>query len=193
MDEPIPLPTPPVVPERAGLGGLGLALGGLGSLGLVAGVGGLHGPALLSAGAVLLGVLGLVVTQLDQRRRQRRATVTRPRGDFSRRLDAARLVVADAAAAQRSRLRSDHPPPSALAGLLATGRVTPRTRGHPDFLRVRCGLGVVPLTPPLASAEPAGDADPWCVRRLGRFVAGHASLARQPVLIDLAAAPRIDL
>jgi len=195
MDEPIPLPTPPVMPDGTGIGSLGLAIGGLGSLGLLAGVGagGLHGPALVSAGAVLLGVIGLVVTQLDQRRRQRRATVTRPREEFSRRLDAARLLVADAASVQRSRLRSDHPPPSALASLIAAGRAAPRARGHPDFLRVRCGVGDIALRPPLASGEPSADADPWCVRRLGRFVAGHASLARQPVLVDLASTPRLEL
>ncbi|QYJ03664.1 type VII secretion protein EccCb [Nocardioides panacisoli] len=202
-EEPPPLPRvelrpPPPQQPREGAAGLALnalpMLGSVGSIVLVASLGGASTVTrFLAAGMFAGATLGFVAVQVDRQRRQHHQRVGSARRSYLRHLAVVRRTVREVAADQRRSEESRHPPPAALARLVAEGsRVGERRPGDPDFWTARVGVGDRPLAADLVvpGDDEVAEADPATAAALHRFVAVHARQPDLPVVLDLADRPR---
>ncbi len=194
---------PPRLPGAEGGGDLLTTavpmLGGLGSVAVMAtmsGTGaGSQERSLLAGGMFLVATFAFVLAQLDRQRTRRLRTTGATRTAYLRHLSTVRETAREAAAAQRSALVWQHPPPCVLPALAAERtRVWERTPADADFLHVRYGVCTQPLSRALVPAEErVEDADPVAATALRRLLAVHRAQPDLPVAVDLLACDRIEI
>ncbi|VXB15571.1 type VII secretion protein EccCb [Nocardioides sp. AX2bis] len=204
QEQVVPRPPPLVAPADGAAGVAMNALPMLGSVGSVVLVtstsaGGSGLLRLVAGGMFVLTTLGFVAVQVDRQRTQRDHQRRGARTAYLRHLAQVRDLLQGAAARQRERSCTVHPHPAQVAGrmaaLVAAGGRRPvgwTAAGPGDPLLVRWGWGrgepdLVPVAPP----EPEGDVDPVAGDALRRLLAAHREVPALPLLLDLAATPRL--
>jgi S-DNA-T family DNA segregation ATPase FtsK/SpoIIIE len=156
---PAPAPPPPEIappaPPRTGHGKVPLSLIAILTPLIFAGVmfAVMRSPQFLMFG-LLTPAMG-IGNAIDAKRRGRRSD----RGEaerFRRELGEFRTRLASLADDERRRMRAAYPDPAEVMRRVALPSTTlwERRPGHPDFLRLRAGVGGVPWSPPVAQAWP---------------------------------------
>ena len=133
---------------------------------------------------MLVSVLGTVAHGA----RGRSAEVETARREYLRYLDGVDADAAQTAHAQRARLSWEHPEPAALWTLAGGPRMWERRPDHPEFCRVRTGLGPVPLATPLLvdGGDRIAEPDPVTETALDELLANRSVVPMLPVTVDLA-------
>lgn len=144
----------------------------------------------VGAGAMALGMGGMMFGQLGRGKGERKVKLTGQRRDYLRYLGQVRGKVRRIAADQREALEWGSPDPRALPSLLLDRdlhRIWERRPTSPDFANARIGTGTHRLAVRLVVPEtkPAEDLDPLCADALRRFVRTHGSVPVLPVGISL--------
>ena len=123
------------------------------------------------------------------------AEINEDRKDYLRYLGIQRRRVQHTAKLQHSVLNWDHPSPEVLPSLAGSARMWERQRDHPQFGRVRLGLGTQKLATDLKPPEaaPVDDLEPVSARFLKRFVDTHKTQSGMPLAIQLTHYPYITL
>ncbi len=159
---PAPAPAPadiaPPAPPRTGQGKVPLSLIAILTPLIFAGVmfAVMRSPQFLMFG-LLTPVMG-IGNAIDAKRRGRRSE----RGEaerFRRELGEFRTRLASLADDERRRMRAAYPDPAEIMRRVALPSTTlwERRPAHPDFLRLRAGVGDVPWAPPVSQAVPGTD------------------------------------
>lgn len=147
----------------------------------------------IGAGAMALGMGGMMVGQVARGKGDRKIRLNSARRDYLRYLGQVRRKVRRAAAQQREALEWSGPDPSSLWALAMSSRLWERRPADSDFGVVRIGTGpqrlAVQLVPP--ETKPVEDLDPLSAGALRRFVRTHANVADLPVAISLPSFARI--
>jgi len=188
--DPIVVAAPPSPPPAQRGGPLQLlvsATGGLGLLGfaLLGGASRFLAVALAMAG---LGVAVSVALWVTRRRAQARLAHERARR-YTDHLGSARRRCEQVAAAQRRALAWLHPDPGRLVSLAGgRQRVWERRRDDADFLRLRLGLGDVPMAAPvtLDGGGPLAEHDGTLLAAALALVGAYQALPSAPVAVDAA-------
>lgn len=133
----------------------------------------------------LLMVGSVLVTALTGRGRQR--AIDHDRTDYLHYLGTLRRTITETVAVQRTSLHRAHPDPDTLWTLIGGPRMWERRSDHPDYCRVRVGIGTVPLGSRLSAPEipPVHRSDPVTVTALQRFLGAHSTVADVPIAIPL--------
>src|SRR5262245_7530650 len=189
---PPPAPAPPG-PAQAAMQVLMPVMGGLGMVMMMAAN---ANPMFMFVGIGMLALTvgGALFMMIGQRSgARRRGAEVRQR--YLAYLEREREQLRAAARDQADHAAFVHPHPSALLGLVTEpGRLWERRPSHPDFLRLRIGLGAVPRSVRPGLADPASPLelhDPVCRRAAEVLVRQHTDLPNQPVLVGLADAASI--
>ncbi len=121
--------------------------------------------------------------------------INEDRKDYLRYLGVQRRRVQNTAKLQHSVLNWDHPSAEVLPSLVGSPRMWERQRDHPQFGRVRLGLGTQKLATDLKppDAAPVDDLEPVSARFLKRFVDTHKTQSGMPLAIQLTHYPFITL
>ena len=150
----------------------------------------MQGPAALMFPITMVGsTLASVAFQAGAGARE--ADLTNDRDNYLAYLGGLGGRFADAAAAQRDRLRWNHPVPAALWMLAGTDRMWERRREDADFGVVRIGVGMVRAdAQPVAATrtdldELGAQPDPVTAGALRCFVDVHTELAGLPITVAL--------
>lgn len=146
-------------------------------------------PVFLVLGAVLLVValLGGLFMAFSQRGNAARTRRTQ-RELYLDFLERVRSRLREQAAVLREQAQTLDPPPAGLVELVGDpARRWERRRHHPDFLRVRLGLGEVPTFPLTLPPEddPVKPYDPIMRAEAESVVTHYSSVAAMPVTVDL--------
>ena len=184
---PAPPPPPadivPPAPPRAGQGKVPLSLIAILTPLIFAGVmfAVMRSPQFLMFG-LLTPVMG-IGNAIDAKRRGRRSD----RGEserFRHELSEFRGRLASLAEDERRRMQVAYPDPAEIVRRveLPSTRLWERRPAHPDFLRLRAGVGDIPWSPPVAQAGLRPDAP----EELGAALAEFEVLRGAPVPVDLA-------
>jgi DNA segregation ATPase FtsK/SpoIIIE, S-DNA-T family len=159
--------------------------------------GGHAGPiSYVGAGAIGIGMAGMMGGQLARRHSDRKLKLGRLRRDYLRYLSQVRARARAAARLQREAAVRSCPPPAALPALVAARKIWDRVPGSPGFLDVRFGTG--PGEPSLRLVLPeatgtADDLDPLTTAALHRFVRVSSVIPALPATIQLSGWDRITL
>ncbi|MFS3128486.1 type VII secretion protein EccCa [Nocardioides sp. Bht2] len=202
----IKLQPPPELQQHEGVGQAMMMaipmLGSVGSILLVAtmSTGGSGAPSssrlLITGGMFLFATLGFIGVQIDRQRKQRQQQVVGSRTEYLRYLATIRKVARDAADQQRAALTWHHPDPAALPALAEDRtRLWENGSNDPQFLHVRYGLSVQPLSLELVPPEsaPVEQVDPTAASALHRLLVVHRVQPNLPASIDLRAFDRVEL
>jgi S-DNA-T family DNA segregation ATPase FtsK/SpoIIIE len=122
---------------------------------------------------------------------QRSAELDEDRRAYLNYLDGLDADVVRVADAQRRSLWWTHPAPSGLWTLVGGPRMWERSPGDCDFVQLRVGLGVRPLSTPLIAPEPDEEDqhDPVTHGAMRSLLAERSAVAEVPVTVDLAEHP----
>jgi S-DNA-T family DNA segregation ATPase FtsK/SpoIIIE len=135
----------------------------------------------------LVASLAVALAQRRAAAAQARRAAARYRAHLAACAEQARQV----AGQQQAHAARLHPDPAVLPDLAAAREHTwERRPGDPDFLRLRVGLGAVPLAAPVAAAaaDPLGDHDPGLHAEAAALVEHWRLLPGMPVAVPLAGA-----
>ena len=150
----------------------------------------------VGAGAIGIGMAGMMAGQLARRHSDRKLKLSRLRRDYLRYLSRVRARARAAARLQREDAVRSCPPPGALPALVAARKIWDRVPGGPGFLDVRFGTGPGEPSLRLVLPEAAGtadDLDPLTAAALHRFVRASSVIPVLPATIQLSAWDRITL
>ncbi|CAM3168827.1 type VII secretion protein EccCa [Nocardioides dubius] len=202
----IKLQPPPELQQHEGVGQAMMMaipmLGSVGSILLVAtmSTGGSGAPSssrlLITGGMFLFATLGFIGVQIDRQRKQRQQQVVGSRTEYLRYLATIRKLARNAADQQRAALTWQHPDPAALPALAEDRtRLWENASNDPQFLHVRYGLSMQPLSLELVPPEsaPVEQVDPTAASALHRLLVVHRVQPNLPASIDLRAFDRVEL
>jgi S-DNA-T family DNA segregation ATPase FtsK/SpoIIIE len=132
---------------------------------------------------MLVSVLGTVAHGT----RGRRQEIDAVRRDYLRHLDTVAELAERTAVAQHVLRHWMHPDPAALWTLVGGERMWERRRGHPEFLRLRIGLGGEALATPLEvpDTEQIAEPDPVTRDALAGLLVRVSVVPGLPVTVDL--------
>jgi DNA segregation ATPase FtsK/SpoIIIE, S-DNA-T family len=153
----------------------------------------------VGAGAIGVGMAGMMASQLARRHSDRKLKLGRLRRDYLRYLSQVRVRVRAAGRLQREESTRSCPPPAALPALVAARKIWDRVPGVPGFLDVRFGTGPgepsLRLALPEASGAPgsADDLDPLTTGAMHRLVRASSVLPQLPATVRLRDWDRITL
>lgn len=134
---------------------------------------------------MLVSVIGMLAH--GGRGGARTAEINAQRAEYLRYLDTVEAALGAGAADQYSWLHHHHPEPAALWPRAGTARMWQRDDAHPEFLRVRVGIGdadptTAAVLPDLGSDD---DADPVTVAAVRALSAQWSCVHDVPVLVSL--------
>ena len=153
----------------------------------------------VGAGAIGVGMAGMMAGQLARRHSDRKLKLGRLRRDYLRYLSQVRTRVRAADGAQREESTRSCPPPAALPALVAARKVWDRVPGGAGFLDVRFGTGPgepsLRLVLPEAAGAPgsADDLDPLTTGAMLRLVRARSVVPELPATIRMRDWDRITL
>jgi DNA segregation ATPase FtsK/SpoIIIE, S-DNA-T family len=150
----------------------------------------------VGAGAIGIGMAGMMAGQLARRHSDRKLKLGRLRRDYLRYLSQVRARARSAARLQREDAVRSCPPPAALPALVAARQIWDRVPEGPGFLDVRFGTGPGEPSLRLVLPEAAGtadDLDPLTTAALHRFVRASSVIPALPATIRLSGWDRITL
>ncbi|MBS9535648.1 type VII secretion protein EccCb [Mycobacterium sp. M1] len=135
----------------------------------------------------LLMLASAVTAAVTARHRDRDGDLDEDRDDYLAYLAGLRATVSAAAAAQRLSVAQSHPDPAALWTLVGGPRTGERKADHPDFGRVRVGVGAVPATTRLIAPTRTGGqhTDPVTADALRCLLDRFARVADVPITVGL--------
>jgi len=150
----------------------------------------------VGAGAIGIGMAGMMASQLARRHSDRKLKLSRLRRDYLRYLSQVRARVRAAGRQQREETTRSCPPPAGLPALVAARQIWDRVPGSPGFLDVRFGTGPgepsLRLAPPEAPG-PADDLDPLTTGAMHRLVRASSVIPELPAMIRMREWDRIAL
>ncbi len=149
---------------------------------------------MLMGGMMAMSMVGMLVNQ-GGRPGKSPAAVDEERKHYQRYLAQMRIVVRDAAAAQRAAQIWAHPDPEALIGVARSRRMWERRRTDRDYCQVRLGRGTQRLATPMVPPQ-SGRVEEWepvSALALRRLVRAHALVADLPIAVDLRGFPAVSI
>ena len=147
------------------------------------------------AGAMGLGMVAMVASQLGRASAERRRKNDSERRDFLRYVAQLRVRARAGAEEQRRAVCWDNPDPSWLWCTAGGPRLWERRASHDDFARVRIGLGsraaTLEFLPP--ATKPVEDLEPLSAISLRRFSEAYRSVNGIPVAVGLRSFTSVEL
>ncbi|WP_306355959.1 MULTISPECIES: type VII secretion protein EccCa [unclassified Nocardia] len=121
------------------------------------------------------------------------AEVNEDRKDYLRSITDHRKTVHDAEAELHRFLRYSHPGPDEIGKLVGGKRMWEIQAPHPQFLRVRIGLGRIAnqVRVIVPEAAPTSDLDPVGVVEITRFAKAYSTVGGMPVAMNLLSTPQV--
>ncbi|MEV0055533.1 type VII secretion protein EccCa [Saccharopolyspora shandongensis] len=149
----------------------------------------------VAGGVMVVGMVGMVVSQLIRAASERKHKMGGDRRDYLRYLSQQRQKVRRSLGEQQSSAAWTHPHPGSLWSLALSYRLWERRGSHEDFGEVRIGVGpqhaALKLAPP--ETKPVEDLEPLSAHGLRRFLRAYSSLPAAPVPVYVRGLARIQL
>ncbi|WP_443732101.1 type VII secretion protein EccCa [Streptantibioticus silvisoli] len=141
----------------------------------------------MMSGMMGVAMICMTLTQIGRTSGERRRRMRAERRDYLRYLAQRRRQARQAAEQQRAALLWDNPDVRDLWAVAAGDRLWERRPAHPDFGRVRIGLGrrraALEFVPP--QTKPVEDLEPLAAVSLRRFTKAHQSVPQLPIPVAL--------
>ncbi|MFD4637141.1 type VII secretion protein EccCa [Lentzea sp. NPDC058436] len=151
------------------------------------GSGGLPPFMLLMGGMMAIGMVTMAVGQLTRTAGERKRKMRAERRDYLRYLAQLRKQARRAAREQQAATLWDNPAPERLWTVAGGPRLWERRPGHPDFGRVRIGIGtqLAALEFVAPQTKPVEDLEPLAAISLRRFTRAYRTVPDLPISVGL--------
>ncbi|MBF6132042.1 type VII secretion protein EccCa [Nocardia otitidiscaviarum] len=142
---------------------------------------------------MMVSMVGMMSGGLGGGNKGSAAEVNEDRKDYLRSITDHRKTVHDAEAELHRFLRYSHPGPDEIGKLVGGKRMWEIQAPHPQFLRVRIGLGRIAnqVRVIVPEAAPTSDLDPVGVVEITRFAKAYSTVGGMPVAMNLLSTPQV--